>query len=93
MKNVSLNYPKNIHHTYLEILYWSLHRRNSTRSHHKNKTREKKITTNSKNELEESYNLKTFRDDVVFTLFSTNISDFSGNSEGILDEGMYKRTI
>ena len=39
------------------------------------------------------FNLKTSRDNVMYTLFNTNISEFSGNLEGIIDEGMYKRTI
>ena len=48
------------------------------------------MTTTSKNEVEGSFNWKTSRDNVIYTLFYTNIYEFSGNCEVILDEGMYK---
>ena len=54
----------------------------------------KKLTTNtSKYEVESYFNLKTSRDNFTYNFFYTNIYEFSGNLERMIDEGMYKRTI
>ena len=44
------------------------------------------MTTTSKDKFKGYFNLKTIIDNFVYTLFYTNIYEFSGNLEGILDE-------
>ena len=51
------------------------------------------MKTTSKDEVEGYFNLKTSADTFIYTLFYTNICEFSGDSEGILDEGMYQKNI
>ena len=55
--------------------------------------RKKSMTATSKYEVGGYFNFKTRRDNVMYTLFYTNIYEFSGNLEGIIDEGVYKITI
>ena len=46
-----------------------------------------------KYEVEDSFNLKASRNNIMHTLIYSNISDFDGNLQGIIDEGTYKTTI
>ena len=51
------------------------------------------MTTTDKNKFERSFNLKTSRNNTMYTFFNSNVSEFSENLEGILDDGMYKQSI
>ena len=51
------------------------------------------MTTTNKYEVDGYFYFKTGRDNVMYTLFYTNTSEFYGDSEGMLDEGIFKRTI
>ena len=54
----------------------------------------KKLTTcTDKEEVEGSFNRKTPWNNTMHTLFCSNISEFSVNLEGILDEGRYITTV
>ena len=57
------------------------------------KYKEKTMTTTSKDEVEGYFYFKTSRYNFMYTFFYTNISEFSGNLEGILDEATKKITI
>ena len=57
----------------------------STKNRHR-----KTMTTTSKDKVEGYFILETVRDNVMYNLFYTNIYEFSGNCEEILDEGVYK---
>ena len=46
------------------------------------------MTTTSKDEVEGYFNLKTSRYNFMYNLFYTNISEFFGNWEGMMYEGM-----
>ena len=50
--------------------------------------KEKTMTTTSKDEVEGCFNFKTSRYNFMYNLFYTNISEFFGNWEGMMDEGM-----
>ena len=49
------------------------------------------MTTTSKDDFLGYFNLKTSRGNFMCNLFYTNIYEFYGNCEGILNEGMYKK--
>ena len=51
------------------------------------------MTTTSKDEFEGYFNFKTSRYNFMYTFLYTNISEFCGNWEGMMDEGMYKKTL
>ena len=51
------------------------------------------MTYTDKEEVEGSFNLKMSRNNTMHTFFYSNISDFSENLEGMLNEGTYKTTI
>ena len=51
------------------------------------------MTSTDKEDVEGSFNLKTSRNNTMHTFFYSNISEFSGNTELMLDEGKYKTTI
>ena len=51
------------------------------------------MTTYDKDAVEVSLNLKTSRYDIMPTLFYSNISEFDGNLQVVLDEGRYKTSI
>ena len=53
----------------------------------------KTMITNDKDTVEGYFNLKTFRHNIMLTFFYSNISQFAGKFQGIIDEGMYKTTI
>ena len=55
--------------------------------------KEKSMTTTDKDEVEGSFNLKTYRHNIMYTLFYSNISEFYGNFQGMLDEGIHKTSI
>ena len=55
--------------------------------------RKKSMTTTDKDEVYGSYNLKTSRHNIMYTFFYSNLSEFAGNLEGIIDEGTYKTSI
>ena len=59
------------------------------------KTRQRKIimTYTDKYYVEGSFNLRKPRSNNMHTFFYSNISEFSGNLEGILHEVTYKTTI
>ena len=59
----------------------------------KNIQRKKSMTTTDKDAVEGYFNLKKSIHNVIHTLFYLNISEFSGNLQGILDEGKYKTSI
>ena len=56
------------------------------------KIRQRKIsiTITDIEDVEGSFNLNTSRHNIMYTFFYSNISDFSGDLEGIIDEGTYK---
>ena len=49
--------------------------------------RKKSITWKNKEEVEGYFNLKKPGNNTMHTLFYSNISEFAGNLEGMLDEG------
>ena len=51
------------------------------------------MTTNDKYEVEGYFNSKTSRQNIMYTLFYSNIYQFAGNLEGIIDVGTYKTFI
>ena len=51
------------------------------------------MTYTDKDEVEGSFNLKTSRNNIMHTFFYSNISEFDGNLQGMLDEGTYNTTI
>ena len=51
------------------------------------------MTSTDKEEVSLSFNLKTSRNNTMHTLFYYNISEFSGNLQGMLNEGKYKKNI
>ena len=55
--------------------------------------RKKLITCTDKEEVEGSFNWRTPGTNTMHTLFYSNISEFAGNLEGVLDEGTYKTKI
>ena len=55
--------------------------------------RTKSMTSTDKEEFEGSFNLKTSRNNTMYTLFYSNISEFARNLEGIINEGTYKTTV
>ena len=61
--------PKKSLSPYSTVLQWSQHGGNSPWSQHKNQTDKKSITTTDKEYVEESYNLKTSRQNIMYTLF------------------------
>ena len=58
------------------------------------KIRQRKIMrTNSKDDIEGSFDKKTKRKNVVCNFLNTHLSQFYRNSEGMFDKGNYKKTI
>ena len=55
--------------------------------------RKKSMTCTDKEEVEGSFNLKKPGNDTIHTFFYSNISEFSGNVEGMIDEGRYRTTV
>ena len=55
--------------------------------------RKKSMTCTNKEEVEGSFNLTKPGNNIMRTLFYSNISEFGGNLEGILDEGKYRTTV
>ena len=55
--------------------------------------RKKSMTFTDKEEVEGSFNLKTSKNNTMHTFFYYNIYKFSGNFQGMLNEGTYKTTI
>ena len=55
--------------------------------------RKKSTTYTDKDFVKGSFNLKKYRSNNMHTFFYFNISEFSGNLEGMLDEGTYKTAI
>ena len=51
------------------------------------------MISTDKEEVEGPFNLKTHRNNTIHTFFYSNISEFAGNSEGIINKGTYKTTI
>ena len=51
------------------------------------------MTHTNKEEVEGSFNLKTSRNNTINTLFYSNIYEFAGNLQGIINEEIYKTTI
>ena len=54
------------------------------------KQRKKSITTNDKEDVEGSFNSKTPRHNIMYTLFYSNISEFAGDLKETIDKGKYK---
>ena len=59
----------------------------------KTRQRKKPTTTTDKYAAEGSFNLTTSRHNIMHTFFYSNISEFSGNFQGMIDEGTYKTSI
>ena len=55
--------------------------------------KKKSMTYTDKVEVDGSFNLKTLKHNIMHNFFYSNISDFSGNLQGMLHEGTYKTTI
>ena len=56
--------------------------------------KEKKLMTNTdKEDVECPFNLKTTIHNTMYTFFYSNIFDFAGDLEGIIDEVTYKTSI
>ena len=53
----------------------------------------KLITTTDKDAVEGSFSFKTYRHNIVYNFVYSNISEFAGNLQVILDEGRYKTSI
>ena len=51
------------------------------------------MTSTDKLEVEGSFNLKTSRNNTMHIFFYSNISEFDGNLQGMLNEGTYKTAI
>ena len=51
------------------------------------------MTFTDKEEVEGSFNLKKNGNNTMHTLFYSNIYEFAGNLEGMLDEGKYRTTV
>ena len=51
------------------------------------------MTTIDTDEVERYFNYKTVKNNIMYNLFYSNISDFSGNVQGMLVEQTYKTTI
>ena len=51
------------------------------------------MTSNDKDEVESSFNLKTSRSITIHTFFYSDITEFAESLEGILNEGTFKTTI
>ena len=51
------------------------------------------MTSTYKYEVEVSFNLKTPRSNIMHNLFYSNIYEFAGNLQEVLDEGTYKTTL
>ena len=48
--------------------------------------RKKSMTITDKYDVEGSFNLKTSRHDIMYNFLNSDISEFAGNLEGMLDE-------
>ena len=59
----------------------------------KMRQRKKSMTWNNKEEVEGHFNLTKPGNNTMHTFFNSNISEFGGNLEGILDEGNYRSTV
>ena len=51
------------------------------------------MTSTDKDEVEDSFNLKIYRNNIMHTFIYSNISEFDGNLQGMLDDGSYKTTL
>ena len=51
-----------------------------------------KFTTTDKYEVEGYFHLRTSMHNIMYTFFYANISEFRGGLEGVIDEGVYKKT-
>ena len=51
------------------------------------------MTCANKDIVEDSFNWKKAGNNTMYTLFYSNISEFSGNLEGMIDEVKYRTTI
>ena len=49
------------------------------------------MTSTDKEEVEGSYNFKTFKSNTMHAFFYSNISEFSGNLQGMLNAGTLKK--
>ena len=60
-----------------------------------NKIRQRKklMTCTNREEVEGSFNLTKPGNNIMHTFFYSNISEFGGNLEGILYEGIYSTTV
>ena len=59
----------------------------------KSDNEKKCMTYPDKEEVEGSFNLETSKNNTMHTFFYSNIYEFAGNLEGILNEGTYKTTV
>ena len=59
----------------------------------KNIQRKRSMISTDKYEVEVSFNLKTPKKDIMHTFFYSDISEFAGSLQGIINEGTYKATI
>ena len=51
------------------------------------------MKTTGKDEVEGYFNFKKIIDNVIYTFFYSNIYEFTGNLEGIIYEGVHRRTV
>ena len=59
----------------------------------KMRQRKKSMTWTSKEEVEGSFNLTKPANNTMHNFLNSNISEFGGNLEGMLDEGNYRSTV
>ena len=59
----------------------------------KNRQIKKSMTSADKDKVEGCLNLKTSMNNIMRTFFYSNIYEFAGNLQGIIDEGTFKTTI
>ena len=59
----------------------------------KMKQRKKSMTWTNKEEVEGHFNLTKPGNNIMQTFLNSNISEFGGNLEGMLDEGNYRTTV
>ena len=59
----------------------------------KNRQRKQLMTTTDKHEVEVYFNFKTSTYYIIYNFFDSDISEFGGHLEGMLDERMYKTNI
>ena len=59
----------------------------------KNRQRKKSMTCTNKEEVKGSFNWTKPGNNTMHTFFYSNISEFGGNLEGMLDEGKYRTIV